>query len=191
MTKSPKRSLPNKKSPSKSPRSKDSSLTRGHSRKASRSRSRSRSTHSIPRSRSSSRSRSSFSKKKAISPVVKKFDDSAVDVKKIVPLYRASKNGSGYRSYKPFSFSDKGVRRRVLTMPMLQPMNMNNLKIKGTKLKQRLFAHCKRLSRFYIMVAVLALIGLGIFYTGYTVDQMAKYAREHIDIVTAYVQKRS
>ncbi|KAL3998210.1 hypothetical protein ACH3XW_14110 [Acanthocheilonema viteae] len=187
MAKSPKhRSSSNKKSSSKSPRSKDSSLTRGQPRKTSRSRSRSRSTQSTPRSRSSSRGRGSSSKKKKASPVVKKFDDSAV--KKIVPLYRSSKNGS---SYKTVPFSDKGIRRRVPTMRLLQPMNVNNLKMKAIKLKQRLVAHCKRLSHFYIIVTVLGLIGLGIFYTGYTVDQMAKYARKHMDTITAYVQKRS
>lgn len=183
------RSSPNKKSPSKSPRGKEPSLTRGQknertSRKTSRSRSRSRAT---PQSRSSSRGRGSSSKKTA-SPVTKKFDDSAaVEVKKTVPVCRSSKNGS---SFKVFPFSNKGVRRRVLTMRLLQPMNVNNLKVKGTKLKQRLFAHCKRFSRFYIIVAVLGLIGLGIFYTGYTLDQMAKYAREHMDIITGYVQRR-
>lgn len=110
-----------------------------------------------------------------------------MDVKKIIPFYRSSKNGS---SYKTFPFSSKGVRRRSLTMRILQPINMNNLKVKGMKLKQRVTAHCKRLSRFYIVVSVLGLIGLGIFYTGYSVDQMTKYARERIDIITAYVQRQ-
>ncbi|CAG9535849.1 unnamed protein product [Cercopithifilaria johnstoni] len=175
----------NKKSSSKSPRRKDSTVARGQSRKTSRSSSRSRSIHSTPRSRSSSRGRGSFSRKKTISPVVKKFDDSAV--KKIVPLYYSPKNNS---SYKTFPFTDKGIQRPVPTMRLLQPMNVNNLKIKGVKLKRRLYAHCKRLSRFYIITAVLVLIGLGIFYTGYTIDQMAKYARKHIDFVTTYVKKR-
>ncbi|VDK67174.1 unnamed protein product [Litomosoides sigmodontis] len=178
------RSSPNKKSPSKSPRSKEPSLTRSQPRKTSRSRSRSRGT---PQSRSSSRGRGSSSKKTA-SPVVKKVDDSAaVEVQKAVPVCRTSKNGSGF---KVFPFSNKGVRRRVLTMRLLQPMNVNNLKVKGTKLKQRLIAHCKQLSRFYIIVTVLGLIGLGIFYTGYTIDQLAKYARERMDIITGYVQGR-
>uniref|UniRef100_A0A0R3RPQ1 Penicillin-binding protein n=1 Tax=Elaeophora elaphi TaxID=1147741 RepID=A0A0R3RPQ1_9BILA len=203
MAKSPKhRSSSKKKSPSKSPRSKDSSLTRGRSRKTSRSRSRSRSTHSASRSRSGSRGRAS-PKKKSVSPVVRKFDissvkkfddstvkksdDSAVRVRRIVPSYRSSRNGSGYKA---FPFSDKEARRRTLTMRLLQPMNMSNLKVKGVKLKQRLSAHCKQFSRFYTILLVLGLIALGIFYTGYTVDQMAKYARQHIDYVSAYIQRR-
>ncbi|VIO96299.1 Uncharacterized protein BM_BM12868 [Brugia malayi] len=188
MAKSPKqRSSSNKKSPSKSPRSKDSSLIRTRTRKTSRSRSRSRSTHGTPRSRSNSRGRSS-SKKKTVSPIVKKFDDSTADVKKVVPLYRGSKNDSDVKN---FPFSGKGVRHRPLTMRLLKPMNVSNLKVKGIKLKQRFSVHCKRFSRYYTTLTVLGLIGLGIFYTGYTVDQMAKYARERMDIITTYVQRRT
>ncbi|EJW84149.1 hypothetical protein WUBG_04940 [Wuchereria bancrofti] len=189
MAKSPKqRSSSNKKSPSKSPRSKDSSLTRTRARKTSRSRSRSRSTHGTPHSRSSSRGRRSSSKKKTVSPVIKKFDDSTAEVKKVVPLYRSSKNDS---DVKIFPFSGKGVRHRPLTMRLLKPMNVSNLKVKGIKLKQRLSVHCKRFSRYYTTLTVLGLIGLAILYTGYTVDQMAKYARERMDIITAYVQSRA
>ncbi|OZC12447.1 hypothetical protein X798_00078 [Onchocerca flexuosa] len=201
MAKSPRhRSTSSKKSPSKNPRSKDSSHAqspqskdsshaRSQLRKTSRSRSRSRST---PRSRSSSRSRGSASaKKKSISPIVKKIDDSEdvvkkVGVKKIVPVYRTPKNGS---SYKLFSFPDKGLRRRNLTVRML-PMNLNNLKVKGTKLKQRLSSHCRRWSRYYAILLILGFIGLGIFYTGYTMNQFAKYARQHISTISAYVQQR-
>ncbi|KAM3720766.1 Ankyrin-2 [Dirofilaria immitis] len=188
MAKSPKhRSASNKKSSSKSPRSKDSTQARSHYRKTSRSRSRSRSAQ--PRSRSSSRGRgSTSSKKKIASPVVKKFDDSAADVKKIIPVsHRTPKNGL---SYKLFPFSDKGLRRRGITMRVLQPMNLSNLKVKGIKLKHRFSSHCKRLSRYYAVLVILGLIGLGIFYTGYSVDQLAKYARQHINSITTYVQKR-
>ncbi|MCP9260316.1 hypothetical protein DINM_003681 [Dirofilaria immitis] len=177
MAKSPKhRSASNKKSSSKSPRSKDSTQARSHYRKTSRSRSRSRSAQ--PRSRSSSRGRG----------IVKKFDDSAADVKKIIPVsHRTPKNGL---SYKLFPFSDKGLRRRGITMRVLQPMNLSNLKVKGIKLKHRFSSHCKRLSRYYAVLVILGLIGLGIFYTGYSVDQLAKYARQHINSITTYVQKR-
>ncbi|EFO25018.1 splicing factor [Loa loa] len=189
MVKSPKhRSSSNKKSPSKNSQSKDSSLARTQSRKTSRSRSRSRSTHGTPRSRSSSRGRRSSSKKKTVSPVVKRLDDSVADIKKVIPLYRSSKNDS---SYKIFPFSDKGVRRRPLTVSLLKPINVNNLKVKGIKFKQHIFVHCKRFSRYYVILSMLGLIAVGIFYTGYTVDQMAKYVREPIDIMTAYVQRRA
>uniref|UniRef100_A0A915PJZ0 Uncharacterized protein n=1 Tax=Setaria digitata TaxID=48799 RepID=A0A915PJZ0_9BILA len=189
MAKLPKsRSSAGKKSSSKSPRSKDSSPARGQFRKTSRSRSRSRSTHSGSRSRSSSRGRgSTSSKKKTVSPTVKKFDDSAMEVKKIAPIYRISKNGS---SYKTLPFMDRGLRRRTLATRVLQPLNLNNLKVKGAKLKHRFFSHCKRLSRYYTILFILGLIALGIFYTGYTIDQMAKYARENIKTITTYVQTR-
>ncbi|VDK73808.1 unnamed protein product [Onchocerca ochengi] len=203
MAKSPKhRSTSNKKSPSKnsrskdssyaqSPRNKDSSHARSQLRKTSRSRSRSRSVHGTSRSRSSSRSRGSASaKRKTISPIAKKLDDSVdvvrkMDIKKIVPVYRTAKNGS---SHKLFPFSEKGLRRRNLTMHML-PMNLSNLKVKGTKLKQRLSSHCKRWSRYYAILLILGFIGLAIFYTGYTIDQFAKYARQQMNTFTAYVQK--
>lgn len=184
MAKSPKRrSSTSKKSPSRSPRSKESSVKRTHARKASRSRSASRSTHGT-RSRSSSRSRVSPSKKRTISPVMKKFDESAAVVRRVIPLQRSS-GDSGYK-FTPFS-SGGAVRRHPITMRVL---NVNNLKVKGTKLKHRLTVHCKQFTRFYILLLVLALIALGIFYAGYTLDQMAKNARQRMDAIVAYIQSR-
>ncbi|VDN03686.1 unnamed protein product [Thelazia callipaeda] len=154
----------------------------------SRRRSRSRSRNSTPRLRSNSRSRGNKSPKtKLILPVDTKSIERETNIKKIMPLHQSFESND-MRSYRNHS----GVhlpRRPNSKLKILQRFYPNNLLVKGTKIKNRLFSHCRRYPRSYALLLILGLIALALFYTGYTVDQMAKYSRQQMKIISAYVNK--
>lgn len=181
-------------SPARTPKQSTPSLKSSSSNKKSRSRSRTRSTRSTPRSRSTSRNHMSTSPKKTntVLQTVKKFNDFKTDVKKAGPLYRNPDNTNSHYKVNSYytSMTDGGLRRRGVASRMLQPLQPSNLKVKGIRLKRRLAAHCRRHSRFYTSLLILGLITLGLGYAGYTIEQMMKYARNRVSMITAYIKKR-
>lgn len=196
MGKSSKRHLSSKKAiRSSSSPARSSSVKSFTANKHSRSRSRTRGNRTSSRSRSTSRNRNNNSPKKAAitSQTVKKFNNLKVDPKEHISLHHDSDNHTDVvhkiNSHNLPSHSDNIIRRRSLTSRVLEPLHPSNMMVRGSRLNRRLFAHCRRHSRFYTSMLILALMTLGLGYSGYTVEQMIQYARTRVNMITAHIKK--